>query len=67
MTVTHERGVSIQAREANGLRTVFIMNFTEDKQTIDIHEDVRDIQTDKVLSGRLVLDPYEVRIVEKKV
>lgn len=66
LDVTHERGVSVQAREADGLKTVFIMNFTEDLQVIEINEDVVDIQSGEALHGRLTLHPYEVRIVEKE-
>ncbi|MFO8069868.1 MAG: beta-galactosidase [Alkalibacterium sp.] len=66
LDITHERGVSVQAREADGLKTIFIMNFTEELQVIEINEEVRDIQTDETLNGRLALDPYEVRIVEKE-
>jgi beta-galactosidase len=65
LDVTHERGVSVQAREADGLKTVFIMNFTEDLQVIEINEEVTDIQSGETVHGRLVLHPYEVRIVEK--
>lgn len=66
LNVTCERGVSVQAREADGMKTVFIMNFTEDLQVIEINEEVKNIQTDETLSGRLALDPYEVVIVEKE-
>ncbi|SFC61007.1 beta-galactosidase [Alkalibacterium subtropicum] len=67
LDVTHERGVSVQAREAEGLKTVFIMNFTEEVQVIEINEEVVDIQSDELVYGRLTLQPYEVRIVEKEV
>ena len=62
----HERGVSVQGREADGLRTVFIMNFTEEKQSITIHESVQDVRTGETIEGDVTLDPYGVLIVEKK-
>ena len=66
LDVTHERGVSVQVREADGSKTAFIMNFTEQTQSIEINEEVRDIQTGETLRGTVSLSPYEVRIVEKE-
>lgn len=63
----YERGVSIQAREAEGRQTIFIMNFTEESQPVLILETVEYIQSGETLAGALELAPYEVRIVEKSV
>jgi beta-galactosidase len=67
LDLRHKRGVSVQAREAEGRQTIFIMNFTEETQAIEIMEDVTDLQTNSPLSGTLDLAPYEVRVVEKVV
>lgn len=67
LDIRHNRGVSVQAREAEGRQTIFIMNFTEETQAIEIMEDVTDLQTNSPLSGTLDLAPYEVRVVEKVV
>lgn len=61
----HERGVSIQAREAEGKQTIFIMNFTEDCQTVHLEETVTDCLLGEDLAGTFELKPYETRIVKK--
>lgn len=61
----YNRGVSIQAREAEGRQTLFIMNFTEENQPVLLLEAVKDIQTGENLTGAVELAPYEVKIVEK--
>lgn len=61
----HDRGVSIQAREAEGKQTVFIMNFTEDNQSIVLYEEVTDCLSGETISGAFELAPYETRVVEK--
>lgn len=66
LSVDHERGVSVQGREAEGLRTVFIMNFTESEQPISILETVKDVQTGETIEGKRTLQPYEVLIIEKE-
>lgn len=63
----HNRGVSIQARKAEGKQTIFIMNFTEESQTLLLLEEVTDCLTDEVLGGALELAPYETRVVEKRI
>lgn len=65
LDATHNRGVSIQAREAEGRQTIFIMNFTEESQPVLLLETVKDVQSGETVSGALELAPYEVRIVEK--
>lgn len=65
LAASHKRGVSIQSREANGMQTIFIMNFTEKTQTLTLHERVLDSQSGEYIEGDLKLKPYDVRIVEK--
>lgn len=66
LDVKHEIGVSVQGRKMNESHVVvFIMNFTEQEQEINILEEVIDTQSKEKLKGKLSLKPYEVRIVEK--
>lgn len=66
LDVKHEIGVSVQGRMMDESHVVvFIMNFTEQEQEINILEEVIDTQSKEKLKGKLSLKPYEVRIVEK--
>jgi beta-galactosidase len=66
VSVKHGKGVSVQARQAPECDYVFVMNFTEEKQPIVFESKVKDLITGEEISGELILDKYEVRIVEKK-
>jgi beta-galactosidase len=66
LDVGHGIGVSVQGREQeNGTFIIFIMNFTETEQIINLNEVAIDIESKERLEGSLTLEPYEVRIVEK--
>ncbi|MEC6748299.1 beta-galactosidase [Marinilactibacillus sp. XAAS-LB27] len=66
LKVEHEIGVSVQGRILDdGTSIIFIMNFTEEEQAIEILEDVRDSFTGETLSGDVSLKPYEVLVVDK--
>lgn len=66
LDIEHQTGVSVQGRKVNDSTSiVFIMNFTETIQEINILERVQDVQNGKYIKGKVTLDPYEVRIVEK--
>jgi len=53
-------GVSIQTRSDGEQTVVFIMNFTESEQTVQLPEGAAliDLETDATLSGSLQLPPY---------
>jgi beta-galactosidase len=42
------------------------MNFTEEKQPVSIETQVLDLITGEETSGELILEKYDVRILEKK-
>ncbi|MEW5323381.1 beta-galactosidase [Geobacillus thermoleovorans] len=64
--VKHGKGVSVQARQAPECDYVFIMNFTEEKQAVVLEEKVKDLFTGEEIVGEIMLDKYEVRVVEKR-
>ena len=64
--VTHESGVSVQVRSDEENDYFFVMNFTEEQQSISFTSEVKDLVTGEKLLGDKTLDKYEVRIVEKK-
>lgn len=61
--VKHGKGVSVQARQDQHNDYIFIMNFTEQQQLVSFDKRVKDIVTGEMLSGDLILEKYEVRIV----
>jgi beta-galactosidase len=65
VSVKHEKGVSVQVRQAPDQDYIFIMNFTEEKQPIVIEDHLKDLVTGDELTGELTLGKYEVRILEK--
>ncbi|MEH7250881.1 beta-galactosidase [Neobacillus niacini] len=65
-SVKHEKGVSVQVRRAPESDYIFVMNFTEKKQPITIESLVKDLVTGEDVSGELILERYEVRILENK-
>lgn len=60
--------VSVQSREKDGISYYFIMNFSEGKRYVRVETKLIDMLTGEEISGRLCLEPYEVRIgkVKKK-
>ncbi|WP_251548685.1 beta-galactosidase [Neobacillus muris] len=64
--VKHGRGVSVQARHASEKDYLFLMNFTEQSQPVSLGSAVTDALTGEQLTGDLLLEKYEVRIVEKQ-
>ncbi|PFN99413.1 beta-galactosidase [Bacillus sp. AFS076308] len=65
VSVKHEKGVSVQVRQAPKHDYIFVMNFTEKKQPIVLEDHVKDLVTGEELTGELILETYEVRILEK--
>lgn len=64
-SVKHGKGVSVQVRQAPESDYLFVMNFTEEKQPITIDFKGKDMLSGEEISGDLILDIYEVRILEK--
>jgi len=64
-SVKHGKGVSVQVRQAPESDYLFVMNFTEEKQSISIDFMVKDMVSGEEIKGDLTLDIYEVRILEK--
>src|SRR5699024_2906584 len=63
LSVDHGRGVSVQSRQiSEDTHYVFIMNFTEEEQTITVQELVTDVRTKEELVGDMTLAPYEARV-----
>jgi len=63
--VQHGKGVSVQVRHDNENDYIFVMNFTEEAQSVTFHSTVKDMITGKELIGEVTLEKYEVKIVEK--
>ena len=64
--VKHGLGVSIQTRQAPDSDYIFVMNFTEEKQPVTMEEAVKDLVSGEEVTGEVILEKYEVRILEKK-
>ncbi|KMK74676.1 beta-galactosidase [Alkalihalobacillus pseudalcaliphilus] len=63
--VKHEEGVSVQAREDLTNYYMFVMNFTEQKQSIEFESTVYDMKSNEELNRQQELTPYEVLIVRR--
>lgn len=61
--VTHGPGVSVQVRQDANQEYAFVMNFTEQQQTVSINSTAIDLVTGEDLSGEIALAQYEVRIL----
>lgn len=64
VAVQHEKGVSVQVRQSKDKNYIFVMNFTEEAQTVAFEEAVKDMETGEELAGKVTLAKYEVKIVE---
>lgn len=65
-SVKHGEGVSVQVRNAPESDYIFVMNFTEENQMVSFELPVKDKITGEELLGEVMLEKYEVRVVEKK-
>jgi beta-galactosidase len=65
-SVKHHKGVSVQVRQAPLCDYIFVMNFTEEEQSVEFESTVKDMVTGEKLAGVIVLGKYEVRVVEKE-
>lgn len=62
---THLPEVSIQMRLDEEHEYYFIMNFSEETQTIVLQQPLEDMETGEKLMGELIIAPYEVKIGKK--
>jgi len=61
--VSHGLGVTVQVRESESEKFVFVMNFTESIQPVELHFEGVDMLSGEVLSGNLELPIYGVRVI----
>jgi len=59
-------GVSVQFRVGNGYNYVFVMNYTEQEQSINLNLSLVDVITGEESMGEYVMKPYGVRILKYK-
>lgn len=59
----HSKGISVQVRKDQENEYIFVMNFTEEQQTITFGSAVKDLVTEEEMVGEITLEKYEVRIV----
>ena len=64
--IEHEKGVSVQVRTADEEAYVFVMNFTEEEQTIRLPFELEDILTQRKEDGQVRLEKYAVRVYVHK-
>jgi len=61
--VSHAEGVSVQVRESESEKFVFVMNFTEAVQQVELYFDGVDMLSGDVVGGNLELPVYGVRVL----
>ncbi|WP_342395192.1 beta-galactosidase trimerization domain-containing protein [Bacillus sp. T2.9-1] len=64
--IVHEDGVSVQRRESDEHCYLFVMNFTEQKQSITVKEPLYDLLTEEIKQEHIELLPYEVMVLKKE-
>lgn len=62
--VKHDKGVSVQLRQDKNYYYAFIMNFTEQKQTITLLQDGLNLLTGQKVSGTMELEQYGTLVVK---
>ena len=61
--ITPNEAVSVQSRIKNGQRYYFVMNFSDEKQSVQLKRVLKDILNEETLAGELQLDPYAVLVL----
>ena len=61
--ITPNEAVSVQSRTKNGQRYYFVMNFSDEKQSVQLKRVLKDILNEETLAGELQLDPYAVLVL----
>jgi len=64
--VKHNKGVSVQVRQDKDNEYIFVMNFTEKPQKIQLNFDALDMVTNEIIAGEQLLNQYGVKILKKK-
>jgi len=64
--VTTPFGVSLQQRTGNNCNYLFVMNYTENEQLINMRFPLIDLITGEECNGNYVMKPYGVRILKHK-
>jgi len=64
--VKHGKGVSVQVRQDEGYEYVFVMNFTEATQIVQLGFDALDMMTGETISGEQKFGKYGVKVFKKK-
>ncbi|GIO36641.1 beta-galactosidase GanA [Paenibacillus antibioticophila] len=58
------KGVSVQARTDGETDYIFVMNFTEERQTVQLDQDYRNLESGHPIRGQVELQPYGVLILK---
>lgn len=58
--------VSIQSRTDGQHNYYFLMNFSEERQQLELLQPLLDLETNQTLTGLLTFAPYEVKILKKE-
>lgn len=61
--ITANEAVSVQSRIKNGQRYKVVMNFSDEKQSIQLKTALRDSLNEETLAWELQLDPYAVLVL----
>lgn len=64
--ISHKPGVSIQVREDDMYKFIFIMNFTEQEQDISFEFEALDMLNEELVQNNITLNTYDVRILKLK-
>jgi len=64
--INHNKGVSVQVRQDEDYKYVFVMNFTQDSQKIQLGFDALDMVTGEAISGEQILEQYGVKVLKRK-
>ncbi|GAF64480.1 beta-galactosidase [Bacillus sp. TS-2] len=62
LPIEHEEGVSVQVREDESTKFLFVMNFTEKTQNIVVNKKVKDLLSNQEESGNIDLPCYGVKV-----
>ena len=63
--VRHGQGVSVQVRRDENHDYVFVMNFTEEIQKVELEFEAVDMVTGAFVSGTHMFEPYGVKVLKK--
>ena len=64
--IKHEQGVSVQVRQDDCFDYVFVMNFTQTRQLVELGFAAEDLLDGGVVSGQVELKVYGVKVLRKQ-